>query len=157
MMELFLSYLSLLDALREKLATLCDLAAQKTAAVCKDDLAALNNVMKQEQALALAFRGLEQKKSTQAKALGVEAVPLSKLPEQYPEELRLQAHKTVEALQDQYKIYQASSEVARNTLECNLHEIEKFLAAHEALPSSGPGYTPPTVEPPRSMKSDFRA
>jgi hypothetical protein len=91
MMELFLSYLSLLDALREKLATLCDLAAQKTAAVCNDDLAALNNVMKQEQALALAFRGLEQKKSTQAKALGVEAVPLSKLPEQYPEELRLQA------------------------------------------------------------------
>ena len=157
MMEMFLSYLSLLDALREKLATLCDLAAQKTAAVRNDDLMALNNVMKQEQALALAFRGLEQKKSTQAKALGVEDVLLSKLPEQYPEELQLRARKTVEALQDQFKIYQASSEVARNTLECNLHEIEKFLAAQEALPTTGPGYTAAPVEPPRTMKSDFRA
>ena len=75
----------------------------------------------------------------------------------YPDDLRLQAKHTVEALQTQFKVYQVSSEVARNTLECNLHEIEKFLATQEALPSSGPGYTPPTVEPPRSMKSDFRA
>ena len=77
MREQFLTYLNLLDTLREKLAALCELATQKTAAVRADDIMALNNVMKQEQAMALAFRGLEQKKTTQAKDLGVESVPLS--------------------------------------------------------------------------------
>ena len=109
---------------------------------------ALNDVMKHEQALSLAFRGLEQKKNKLSKELGIDTVPLSQLPDHVPEELRLETRKTVEALQDQFRIYRASSETARNTLECNLHEIEKFLAAHEALPSSGPGYTSAPVEPP---------
>jgi cobalamin-dependent methionine synthase I len=70
----------------------------------------------------------------------------------------LQRAKTsVENLRKSYEIYRSAAETARNTLECNLHEIEKFLAAQEALPTTGPGYTPSAVEPPRSMKSDFRA
>ena len=156
MTDKYLAYLSLLDSLREKLVSLCDLANQKTNAVRSDDLVTLDNIMRQEQALSLAFRGLEQKKNALERELGFEKIPLSSLSNHYPSDLQIQARKTIEALQTQFKVYQAASEVARNTLECNLHEIEKFLAAQGGNPTVGPGYEPPQVEPPAAMKSDFR-
>jgi len=157
MTERYSAYLELLDTLREKLDMLCQLAEKKTTAVRCDDLVSLDAVMRQEQALSLSFRGLEQKREAFILELGLNSVPLSALPSHFPEELRLQAKKSVEALQDQYKIYRAASEVARNTLECNLHEIEKFLASQDAAEISGPGYTAAPVQPPETMKSDFRA
>lgn len=157
MTDRYVAYLQLLESLRKNLSTLCGLAGKKAAAVRGDNLLELDGVMRQEQALALAFRGLEQKKHALERELGLESVPLSAVAGRFPGELQLQAKKTVEALQDQYKIYQAAAEVARNTLECNLHEIEKFLAAQDAAAAAGPGYAPPAVQPPEAMKSDFRA
>ena len=157
MSDRYIAYLDLLDTLREKLSTLFDLASKKAVAVRSDDLTALDTIMRQEQALSLAFRGLEQKKATLSRELGIDTVPLSNLASHYPESLQLKARQTVSALQDQFQLYRAAAEVARNTLECNLHEIEKFLAAQEGVPAAGPGYESPPVEPPRAMKSDFRA
>lgn len=157
MHEQYITYLELLDSLRSNLETLSTLANQKTAAVQKDDLTALDTAMRQEQALSLTFRGLEQKKETLSRALHLENVPLSALADHFPETLHLRAKATVEALQNQHKIYLAAAEVARCTLECNLHEIEKYLAAQEAEGLNGPGYAPSPVEPPKNMKSDFRA
>ena len=157
MSDCYIAYLDLLDTLREKLQVLSELASKKAAAVRGDDLTALDDIMRKEQALSLTFRGLEQKKAVLSKELGFDAVPLSSLANHYPESLQLQARQTVLALQDQFRLYRAAAEVARNTLECNLHEIEKFLASQEAVPSAGPGYEPPPVEPPHAMKSDFRA
>lgn len=153
----YLAFLNLLVSIRNNLNTLCHLAGNKAAAVRSDNLLELDSIMRQEQALSLAFRGLEQKKDSLARELGLESVPLSALADHFPADLQIQAKKVIEELQDQYKIYCAAAEVARNTLECNLHEIEKFLAAQDASAAAGPGYAPPTAQPPQAMKSDFRA
>ena len=54
MEEKYRSYLALMDALREGLARLTELANQKTAAVRQDNLMALDEVLKQEQNSPLA-------------------------------------------------------------------------------------------------------
>ena len=156
MESLFRSYLLLLVSLREKLEQLCELARAKTAAVQADDLLKLDEILKREQALSLAFRGLEQKRDNLLRDMGLTHIPLSGLAAHYPPDLQLEAKQTIEALQNQYRIYHAASEVARNTLECNLHEIEKVLSAIDGASPNGPGYTPPQAEPPQSMKTDFR-
>jgi len=157
MEEKYRSYLALMDALREGLARLTELANQKTAAVRQDNLMALDEVLKQEQAQALAFRGLEQKREKLHEELGMGDRPLSGVPAAFPEKLRLEARQTVEALQSQYKIYNNSARVARNTLEVNLHEIEKILSYMGSAPADGAGYAGREAEPPSAMKTDFRA
>ena len=57
----FLDYLDLLRHIGTELDRLSALAKQKTKAVRQDDLNALDQVIRQEQASTLAFRGLEQK------------------------------------------------------------------------------------------------
>ena len=50
--------------------------------------------------------------------------------------------------------------MARSILELNLHQIEKLVIAAGGDPKdldTSVGYIQPTVEPPRNMKTDFRA
>ena len=153
----FLEYLKLLDQLKAELDRLTDLAKKKVTVVRQDDLMALDEIMRQEQAAALAFRGLEQKQVTLLKTMGLTEVPLSALAERYPADLRQQARQTVEGLQTQYHVYQKCAEVARNTLEVNLHEIDRFLASANVSSAGGPGYEGQPPEPPQKMRTDFRA
>ena len=59
----FTEYLALLERMRTELETLSQPAKQKTAAVRQNDLIALDDVLKREQAASLDFRGLEQKQA----------------------------------------------------------------------------------------------
>ena len=156
----FVNYLKLLDQLSGELERLTGLARQKIASVQADDLMALDDVMRQEQAAALAFRGFEQKQTALLKATGLTGVPLSALAEHFPPPLRLEAKKTVENLQSQYQVYQKTAEVARNTLEINLHQIDRVLSSlggSSAPSTGGPGYQPQDLDLPKPMKTDFRA
>ena len=58
--DIYQAYLSLLRSLGESLEQLSALARKKAAAANADDLMALDEIMKQEQAMTLAFRGMEQ-------------------------------------------------------------------------------------------------
>ena len=153
----FEDYLNLLDQIRVELEHLSELARRKALAVRTDDLFSLDQIMKQEQASALNFRGLEQKQTSLLNAIGLKGIPLSSLADQFPPKMRLDAKQCVEKLQTQYQIYRKSSEVARHTLECNLHMIEKILAGANAPAEDGPGYQPKDPELPTPMKTDFRA
>lgn len=153
----FDDYLNLLDQIREELARLSELAKQKTQAVRSDDLIALDQILKQEQAAALNFRGLEQKQTLLLKTTGMNGIPLSALAESFPPSMRLEARQKIEQLQAQYQVYRGCAEVARNTLECNIHEIEKIISASTARPSAGPGYHTGEPEIPPKMRTDFRA
>ena len=157
MESLFRSYLLLLVSLREKLEQLCELARAKTAAVQADDLLKLDEILKREQALSLAFRGLEQKQRALLETTGLKDVPLSAAADRFPAELQLQARQQIEQLQTKYRLYQSCAEVARNTLECNLHEIEKILASAALQSGNGPGYQVPSPELPSSMRTNFWA
>lgn len=156
----FQDYLKLLREVGRLLEQLAGLAQQKAEAVRKDDLLGLDEVLKQEQAMGLNLRGLELKRLKLVPQLGLEGVTLSQLPSQCPPELKEETQQVVRGLKDSYRAYRSSSDMARNTLELNLHQIEKFVAANGGDPKdleAGAGYAAPDKEPPRSMKTDFRA
>lgn len=155
----FLAYLKLLTQLKDELGRLTELTKKKTAAVRANDLMAVDEVMRQEQAVSLSFRGLEQKQEALLKETGLLGVPLSLLPDKYPEDLRQQARQLVTELKTQFEVYNHCAGVARNTLEMNLHEIGKVLAAAQATPQpKGPGYErKDQPEPPQGMHTSFRA
>ena len=151
------SLLTLFETLTEQLKHLTELAKRKTTAVRKSDLMELDKILKEEQAQSLVLRGLDQKRTALLQQLGLQNVPLTGLPARVPAELQQRTATAVENLRREFSIYRSAAEVARNTLECNLHEIEKFLAAAGAADDAGAGYSSGNVEPPAKMKSDFRA
>lgn len=148
----FLSYLDLLRELGTNLDQLSQLAQDKIASVKDNDLMGLDDVLKQEQAMTLNLRGLELRRQKLVDQLSLHNVALSNLSGQYPEGLKSEAKVTVEQLQRSYQLYRSYADQARTTLEVNLHELEKAIEDAGGVPA-------PTgeVEPPRTMKSDFRA
>ena len=158
MSELHLSYLRLLHELGESLEQLSDMAQRKQGCVHENDLLGLDEVLKQEQAMTLTLRGLEQRRLKLVSQLGLNGVSLAQLPEKYPDELQLEAKRTAEGLRNSYSVYRSCADAARSTLELNLHQIEKIIADSGVDPAeAGVGYQAPGVEPPRNMKTDFRA
>ncbi len=153
----FLPYLQLLRELAGKLDQLGQYAQEKITAVGNDDLMALDEVLKKEQVMGLSLRGLEQKRKTLLDQLKLGDVPLSDLSKHYHESLAMEAKEAAEALRHSYRMYRSHADAARNSLELNLHQIEKVITAAGIDPVAGSGYDAPGVEPPKNMKSDFRA
>lgn len=162
MADAYREYLELLDAMGEGLDQLSALSEKKIEAVRKDDLMALDEIMKQEQALALAFRGIEQSQEKLMGQLGWREVSLSKTAERFPPELQGEAVRAVQALQGRYQAYRSISGSARESLEGGIREIDGMIAglggapAPQAVPGPGYGQREDAV-PPQSMKTDFRA
>lgn len=159
MEDLYRSYLKLLRDLSGTLDKLTPLARQKAEAVRADDLLALDEVLKQEQAFTLNLRGLELRRTKLLAQLGLDKVRLNDLPGHYPPELQGEARKTVEQLRQSYEIYRGYSDMARSTLELNLHQIDQALLKAGVDPKlAAAGYeSPQNMEPPKKMKTDFRA
>jgi hypothetical protein len=163
--EYYEEYLALLDSLKKELDQLSEISREKIKAVGEDDLMALDAALKREQALALSLRGLEHRRTQLLQKMHLENVALSALPGHYPEDMRLRASQGVEALREAYRLYQGCSHAARNTLEVNIHQIDKALermdpSHYEPEAVGYPGYNErPSGEaqPPKSMKTDFLA
>lgn len=151
------AYLTLLRQLSKTLSDLSDIQKLKTQAVRQDDLSDLNECMKKEQVISLSLRGFEKKRMDAVAALGLESVSLSGLAARYPEAQRMEAKAVAEDVIRQYQIYRSAADVARSTLECNLHEIEKIIALEDGASVSGPGYQGTEPVPPPSMRTDIRA
>jgi len=149
--------LELFDKITDILTQLAELERDKAAAVRKDDLTALDKSLKQEQVLALSIRGLEQKRTDLLSQFGLLELPLSDLPGKFPADQRMEAKKTVDRLRDAYQIYRHAAEVARDTLECNLHELDKIVSGMGGAPAPKTGYSPAGAAPPPNMRTDFRA
>lgn len=153
----FRGYLLLLQELCKTLETLTQVEQEKTRFVRGDDLAGLNESMKKEQALTLALRGYDQKRETALSALGLQGVALDDLASRAPESCRTETRKAAEALRHQYALFRGAAEVARDTLECNLHQIEKILAKMEPNEKIAPGYKEEDPHIPGPLRTDFRA
>ena len=152
----FNNYLVFLRELSNTLEKLTDVEQRKTLAVRQDDLDTLNECMKQEQALSLTLRGYEQKRQDALNTLKLKG-SLRSLAAQAPEKYRTEAKEVAEQLHRQYQLFQGAFEVAQNTLECNLHQIEKTLAELGANNESGSGYEAQNPKLPQPMRTDFRA
>ena len=149
--------LTLFESIANHLRQLTELAKRKTTAVRKSDLLELDRIMKEEQAQSLALRGLEQKRISLLSQFELGNVPLTELPSRFPSQLQQKARESTEMLRREFSIYRSAAEIARNTLECNLHEVEKFLAAAGAANDIGTDYRNGEVDAPPQMKADFRA
>ena len=158
MEEQFRAYFGVLGDLSGILDRLVPLAQQKAEAARAGDLMAMDEVLKQEQALSLNLRGLELNRQKLASQLGLDGTPLSEMPGRCPAELRDEARKAADGLRKSYEIYRSYSNMARNTLELNLHQIDKYLESAGVDPKLAvQGYEAPPAEPPKKMKTDFRA
>lgn len=133
----FGAYLDHLDRLGKTLEELTQLTREKTRAVVRGDLQAVDAAVRREQALSLSLRGAEQRRERLLADLGLQDTALSGLAERAPEQLRTRAARTAEALRRQYELYRDTAEVARTTLECNLHMLEKHMK--EVPGASAPG------------------
>lgn len=131
-------YLKLLTNLSGTLEELTAVERRKTEAAGRGDLLGVEDCMKREQALSLSLRSLDQKREHLLGKLGLAGKPLSALAAHAPVELELETKGAVEDLQRQYTLFQAASDVARSTLECNLRAIEKLQASQQAGTATQP-------------------
>lgn len=144
---LWREYLGQLDRLGGILEQLTELEREKTAAVGRNDLDAVDACMKREQVFSLNLRGFDQKREKTLAKLGLTGSTLRQLEQQAPPEIALEAKRTAEKLRQRYQVFQSASEVARNALECNLHAIEKIQKEKDARNET----------PPKVRQADFRA
>ena len=159
MEELVQSYLSFLASMSRSVEELGALADRQLEAAKTDDLQTLNELMNQEQALALTFRGLEQTRDRLLSQLGMEGLSLSQTPSRVPAQWRKPVEEAVAVLQGSYQTYRQKSKKARAFLEQNMREVDAMVAQMGGPPPEmGPGYGKPAQSgPPPSMKTDFRA
>ena len=142
-------YLELLEKLGGSLDQLSETTEIKISAVRCDDLLALNDCIKQEQALAMGLRSMEKRRGELLNSMGLSGVPLSRLAESFPEELRSEAAAVSRSLKLKYDHYESASEAARIILEGALHQIEKML------PEEQRGSEPDRL--PSALSTDIRA
>ena len=153
----FQEYLAFLKALGNTLDEITRVEQEKTEFVRTDDLDGLNECLKREQALSLTMRSHDQKRETALRSLGLEGVPLRSLMDHAPAQDYEETKQTVEQLCRQYALFRGAYEVARDTLECNLHQIEKMIQAEDPDAASAAGYQEASPELPPRMRTDFRA
>ncbi|MDR3765419.1 MAG: flagellar export chaperone FlgN [Butyricicoccus sp.] len=122
---------SLIQLMRDLTKTLDQLTTVQKAvasAVHADDLTALGECMKKENALSLTLRNIDQKREKLQQELGLSGVKLSELPAKIPdEETRGVVKQVAEELNAQYRVMQSAAEVARSALECSLYEVENMM------------------------------
>lgn len=138
-------YLRLLNSVGDALEKLTELEQTKAQAVSRGDLRAVEELMKQEQVFSLSLRGLDQKRDRMLKDMGLTGVHLRELASRAPEDMYREVKAAAEKLRRQYEVFQAASQVARDTLECNLRAIENIQKAQSAPPEEG-----------RPHQADFR-
>ena len=143
-------YLELMRGLSRTLEQLTQVERDKNEAASLGDLPAVEECMKREQVLSLSLRGCDQKRDAMLAQLGLRGVTLSQLEDHSPPELQLETKRVAEELRRQYKLFQAASQVARNTLEINLREIERIQAVQA-------GDAAEAAERRKNHQTDFRA
>lgn len=159
-MEDYKGYLKLLGELQGVLQQLIVTVGAKLTAVHSDDLLALDECIRQEQAHSLALRSLEQRRGKLLGKLGLAEVPLSRLAEYYPDELKAEAHAAAKSLRLSYEEYRSASDAAMTALQVGLRQIDRMIAAEQSKQGIEPESEPAPaqgLEPPANMKTDILA
>lgn len=143
-------YLDFLAELCRTLDSLACLEQRKIAAIRAGDFQALDQCMKQEQAVALDLRGKEQKRIELLRALGLEQFSLRQLPAHCPAEFRGQATEATERLLRSYEVLSSAQQAARTLMEGQLRGIQNELECRQAPPARQSSAAP-------SGQADFRA
>ena len=119
-------YLRLLGRVTKALEDLSAVEQEKTQAVARGDLPAVEACMKKEQVASLNLRGLDQRREKILDQLDMKGVPLRDIMQYCPGGAENETRDAANALRRQYEIFQSVSQVSRHALEINLHELEKM-------------------------------
>ena len=117
---------------------LTDLAEKKRAAAEADDLMTLNELLNQEQAQSLNFRGLELSRDKLLPSWGWRGAPGTG-PPSFPPAMQEEARQAVSELQLRYAAYRQASGKTRRLLEQNSTRWRASLCRWAALPPAGRG------------------
>lgn len=150
-------YLSFLEDLLRELNRLTEIGKEKLAAVQNHELDALNECIKQEQAVSLTLRGLEQKRVKLLAALGCENVPLSEMPRRCPEAYRGRTQELVDQLLRAEKILKSVQTPSRTIMERDLRAIRKELESRGVVQELDENYQAAPPTPGKGLRTDFRA
>jgi len=145
----FRDYLEMLKKLSATLDSLYAVTKEKINAVRNDDVMALNESLKKEQAISLSLRSIEKKRDDLNKKLNIKDAGIKNIPEYFPESMRDEVVKLTEETKRKYDTYNSASETLRDLLECALHQIEKMLESVESNPGN--------IGIPTSLGTDIRA
>ena len=149
-MTVWQDYLNLMRNLTKTLTQLAQLEREKNAAASAGDLVMVEECIKREQVMSLTLRGYDQKRNAMLAALDLRGTALNQLESRCPEELQLEVKGVAEELRRQYALFQAASQVARDTLEVNLRAIERMQAVQA-------GDAAQAAEDRKIHQTDFRA
>ena len=125
-----------LESLDREIHLLTELQSQKLESVHAHDLERLNDCIKQEQAISLSLRGMEQKRSKLLAGLGLSGVPLRELSQNCPPEQRAAVSTAVERLLRDRQLLSSAQAAARTAMERDLHMISRELEHRGILPES---------------------
>lgn len=150
-------YFQYLADLRQELVRLIDLQPEKIKAVKAHDLDALDVCMKQEQAISLNLRGMEQKREKLQSALGIAGVSLRQLPQHCPAEERGKAQQEVEETLRLREELRSAQTAARTIIEKDLRMVNEELERRGIAPEMDEHYQAGQNLPPQKMRTDFRA
>lgn len=153
----FADYLQYLADLRQELVRLTDLQPEKIKAVKAHDLEALDVCMKQEQAISLNLRGMEQKREKLETALGIVGVSLRQLSQHCPAAERSRVQQEVEETLRQREELRSAQTAARTVIERDLRNVNQELERRGIAPEMDEHYQAAGNLPPKKMRTDFRA
>lgn len=141
MLDAYRNYFDFMERLGGTLDRLTELAGRKTEAVRRGDLVAVEDCMKQEQALSLSLRTMDRKREKLLADMGLKDVNLSGFVQSCPPELRLEAKAAEEKLRRRYTLYRGAADTARTTLEASLRLLDRHLADRPDTPMHGRSVT----------------
>lgn len=150
-------YLDLLANLLQEVEHLTTIAQKKREALQEHDLDQLNDCIKQEQAISLSLRGLEQKREKILATLGYSQIALRDMPRHCPQEYEGETRNFAERLSRAYQVLQSIQTASRTMMEHDLRLIQKELESRGIDPEIDDNYQHmPGAQPPE-MRTDFRA
>ena len=135
-----ITYANLSSLFTDIITTLDKLSAlqmEKLNAAKQRNLELLDHCMKQEQAVSLTLRGLEQKRGRLWRDLGLQSVALRDLPQHFPPEGQPEARRAVNRLLEQYQALRSAQEPTRILMEHRIQLIEEELARRGADQTPG--------------------
>lgn len=104
------------------------LEQEKLNVVKQNQVSALEELIKKEQAEIMVLRGLDQKRESQQKELGFENMTFQEILERLPEEQHKEFQGLFDTLGNRVKDFQSITESSKAIMEVNLHAINKMVA-----------------------------
>lgn len=107
------------------------LEQKKLQALQCDDVAGVEDCMKQEQALTLKIRGLEQKREKLQKELGWEGKSFREIIETAPEEHKQSLQELFDRLTNTVTVFSETNQAAMTAMEVHLRDIQRVIKIKE--------------------------